>query len=599
MTKRTFGERSDGGTGRGARRSGGLAALAALACGGLVGACVAPGEEVDASGEAVGAAEQELTVCRTIIRSPYAAALVDATIATDPLIPSRADENFGATPLISVGVAGTATRVGLLRFELSPLGANVPIISAKLRLTRVGVATPGGVHVHRVTAGWAETTVTWNGFNAAFDPAALSSFVPTSVAGGSSIDVDVTAAVQAWVDGTQPNEGLALVAPDGSRASFAASESGSATGQPQLRVCYVPSTCSDGAQNGLETGLDCGGPCGPCSDGGGCTVDADCQSGVCAGGLCQAPTCADGVLNGNEVAPDCGGSCAVPEACNGVDDDCNGLTDEGNPESGAACSTGLPGACSGGTTACSGGALTCTADSAGTPEVCDGLDNDCNGAVDDGVSFTGALASWPADGSANDALGTHDGTLLGGMGYGAGLAGSAFQFDGVDDAATFGTTLGDFGTADFSLEFWMSTTSTRLEGLINKRSVCGNGSFFDIRLSGGRLKVELNQSGSNVNSFNSAQTINDGSWHHVVLTRQAKTVQLYIDGSLDTAKSTAGTTNISNGVAFSMAQHVCIGVDPTQRLTGLLDEVHVFGRALSATEVAQLKGLVGAACVSP
>jgi hypothetical protein len=271
----------------------------------------------------------------------------------------------------------------------------------------------------------------------------------------------------------------------------------------------------------------------------------------------------------------------------------NGLTDEGNPESGAACSTGLPGACSGGTTACSGGALTCTADSAGTPEVCDGLDNDCNGAVDDGVSFTGALASWPADGSANDALGTHDGTLLGGMGYGAGLAGSAFQFDGVDDAATFGTTLGDFGTADFSLEFWMSTTSTRLEGLINKRSVCGNGSFFDIRLSGGRLKVELNQSGSNVNSFNSAQTINDGSWHHVVLTRQAKTVQLYIDGSLDTAKSTAGTTNISNGVAFSMAQHVCIGVDPTQRLTGLLDEVHVFGRALSATEVAPAQGSRG------
>ena len=48
-----------------------------------------------------------------------------------------------------------------------------------------------------------------------------------------------------------------------------------------------------------------------------------------------------------------------------------------------------------------------------------------------------------------------------------------------------------------------------------------------------------------------------------------------------------------------MAQPVCIGVDATQRLTGLLDEVHVFGRALSATEVAQLKGLVGAACVSP
>jgi hypothetical protein len=54
-------------------------------------------------------------------------------------------------------------------------------------------------------------------------------------------------------------------------------------------------TCSDGVQNGSETGIDCGGPdCEPCED-------------------ATAPTCSDGVMNGDEEGVDCGGSC--PNAC--------------------------------------------------------------------------------------------------------------------------------------------------------------------------------------------------------------------------------------------------------------------------------------------
>ncbi len=69
-------------------------------------------------------------------------------------------------------------------------------------------------------------------------------------------------------------------------------------------------TCSDGIQNGDETGVDCGGSCSPCAtcnDGiqNGDETDVDC------GGSCAAcPTCNDGIQNGDETGVDCGGSCA-------------------------------------------------------------------------------------------------------------------------------------------------------------------------------------------------------------------------------------------------------------------------------------------------
>jgi len=48
----------------------------------------------------------------------------------------------------------------------------------------------------------------------------------------------------------------------------------------------VPATCSDGAQNGNETGVDCGGaPCGDCPNTP-CQTGSDCQSGFCSANVC-------------------------------------------------------------------------------------------------------------------------------------------------------------------------------------------------------------------------------------------------------------------------------------------------------------------------
>lgn len=75
--------------------------------------------------------------------------------------------------------------------------------------------------------------------------------------------------------------------------------------------CGPCSTCKDGAQNGDEEGVDCG---GSCPDFCGCfnKVQDPWEEGVDCGGPCALLcTCTDGVKNGNEQGVDCGGDCVL------------------------------------------------------------------------------------------------------------------------------------------------------------------------------------------------------------------------------------------------------------------------------------------------
>ncbi len=111
---------------------------------------------------------------------------------------------------------------------------------------------------------------------------------------------------------------------------------------------------------------------------------------TCTQGTCGYSTCDSGYADIDPNIPGCEYKCPIfpPLAndvtCDGVDDNCNGQVDEDFPDEGMVCSTGLKGQCATGKIHCINGAVLCVPDHAPQPEICNGLDDDCDGIVDNG-----------------------------------------------------------------------------------------------------------------------------------------------------------------------------------------------------------------------
>ena len=66
-----------------------------------------------------------------------------------------------------------------------------------------------------------------------------------------------------------------------------------------------------------------------------------------------------------------------------------------------------------------------------------------------------AEARWSGEGDANDTQGGNHGIVVQGVAFAPGLAGQAFAFDGQGSHVLFNPLIGNFGTADFTLELWL------------------------------------------------------------------------------------------------------------------------------------------------
>jgi hypothetical protein len=78
-------------------------------------------------------------------------------------------------------------------------------------------------------------------------------------------------------------------------------------------ACYPPSSaCTDGAKNGNETDVDCGGDCPRCGSEKSCAHGADCLTAACVNGVCASASCDNGVQDSTETDIDCGGTTCQP-----------------------------------------------------------------------------------------------------------------------------------------------------------------------------------------------------------------------------------------------------------------------------------------------
>lgn len=217
----------------------------------------------------------------------------------------------------------------------------------------------------------------------------------------------------------------------------------------------------------------------------------------------------------------------------------------------------------------------------------------------------GMFAWWPFDEDAPattaEILGARDGRHINGPAPTLGKVGGALNFDGNDYVEVSHHSSLNVGTGDFSVDAWIRTTDdTGVKTILDKRTSSPAGvRGFHFYLFEGDLGFQLaDRDGSSIcsSSPTSACTnygvpsfVADGAWHHVAVTvdRDNPTgMVFYVDGvSVGTANPTLRSMSLDNTgpVRFGVRAFELVG-----HFDGDIDEVELFHRVLSPTEVAAL-----------
>ena len=194
--------------------------------------------------------------------------------------------------------------------------------------------------------------------------------------------------------------------------------------------------------------------------------------------------------------------------------------------------------------------------------------------------------------TADDALNTYNGTAQGGLTYGVGKVGTAFQFNGTNAYVSLpNNSLNPSG--DFTISVWVkfnSVAATYINLIENYYAPSSIRYGYSLYLQSGKIRFAT-YDGSVANIAQSTTTFVANQWYQIVLSKKLNTApKLYINGLNETFTQISG--NISNNIVYNSLCKSLFGVDYdtsyNSYLNGSLDAINIWNKELTASEVTEL-----------
>jgi hypothetical protein len=199
---------------------------------------------------------------------------------------------------------------------------------------------------------------------------------------------------------------------------------------------------------------------------------------------------------------------------------------------------------------------------------------------------SGIVAWWPGDCSARDIVGDHHGSW---DQFTDSLVAQAFTFAGTEDVARFPL---EPIAGDFSVEFWVRADPGFDATVPTARVMFARGIDYTIGAANagvddapctacnGRLEVR----GPMPRPYSLIDTWGVGAhgFRHVAVTYEAEEYLIYVDGLVQPGRALSDISVLNSPLEVTLGGH---GASARAAFSGLLDEVTVYDRALTAAEI--------------
>ncbi|MBN2480760.1 MAG: hypothetical protein JXB19_03400, partial [Bacteroidales bacterium] len=198
----------------------------------------------------------------------------------------------------------------------------------------------------------------------------------------------------------------------------------------------------------------------------------------------------------------------------------------------------------------------------------------------------GLVAYYPFNGNANDESGNgYDGTVCGATltNDRFGMANKAYLFTAANsNHITINSSVGNFGLSNFTISAWVKRNSEAGYEIFTQRSApFRNSSWWE--LGWGSFFVNENLAYESTVNINVEDTLRNNVWYHFVGVRDTTTVKFYLNGVLLDTNTTQQILNIDNQTNAEIGCHFF--ESPLQCFDGIIDDIRLYNRALSDTEI--------------